>query len=158
MTDIQEKAQISDGERRTLAALADCIIPASAEFGVPGAGDPLIVDGILEDAARRPQPLVAAIAALESTAQNMHDAAFADLSDDQRSATAETFREAHANHANLVSNLVVQAYYRDDRVMTSLGMELRAPHPQGYEVEQGDWNLLEPVRKRDAMFRDVRAK
>jgi len=48
------KADISEAARRTLAALADRIVPPSEKYGVPGAGDPAIVDGILEDAARRP--------------------------------------------------------------------------------------------------------
>ena len=54
---------------------------------------------------------------------------------------------------DLIANLTVQGYYRDDRVMLSLGMEPRPPHPDGYEVEQGDWSLLDPVRQRDEFYR-----
>jgi len=32
-------------------------------------------------------------------------------------------------------------------------MEARAPHPAGYDVDQGDWSLLEPVRGRPEFFR-----
>jgi len=49
--------------------------------------------------------------------------------------------------------VVAQCYYRDDRVMQSLGMELRPPFPKGFEVEQGDWSLLDPVRARPAFYR-----
>lgn len=49
----------------------------------------------------------------------------------------------------------VQCYYRDDRVMQALDMEARPPHPQGYEVEQGDWALLQPVRERGQIYREV---
>jgi hypothetical protein len=39
--------------------------------------------------------------------------------------------------------------------MRSLGMEPRPPFPTGHEVEQGDWSLLDPVRKRAKFYRDV---
>jgi hypothetical protein len=43
---------------------------------------------------------------------------------------------------------VLLCYYRDDRVMVSLGLEARPPFPKGYVLEQGDWSLLDPVRAR----------
>jgi hypothetical protein len=46
-----------------------------------------------------------------------------------------------------------QFYYRDDRVLRSLGLELRAPFPKGYPLEQGDWSLLDPVKARPAVLR-----
>ena len=48
---------------------------------------------------------------------------------------------------------VLQCYYRDDRVLRSLGLELRAPFPQGYTLEQGDWSLLDPVKARSGKLR-----
>jgi hypothetical protein len=52
-----------------------------------------------------------------------------------------------------LNRVIAQGYYRDDRVMRSLGMEVRAPFPKGFEVEQGDWSLLDPVRARPAFYR-----
>ena len=60
----------------------------------------------------------------------------------------------HPAVSGLVS-LTVQCYYRDDRVMQCLEMEPRPPHPQGYEVESGDWSLLDPVRERGKIYRDT---
>ena len=40
--------------------------------------------------------------------------------------------------------VVLLCYYRDDRVMRSLGQEPRPPFPKGHVVEQGDWSLLDP--------------
>ena len=51
--------------------------------------------------------------------------------------------------------MVLQCYYRDDRVLRSLGLELRPPFPQGYVLEQGDWSLLDPVKKRPPFWRKV---
>jgi hypothetical protein len=38
-------------------------------------------------------------------------------------------------------------------VLRSLGLELRAPFPKGYALEQGDWSLLDPVRARAGTLR-----
>jgi hypothetical protein len=34
-------------------------------------------------------------------------------------------------------------------------MDARAPFPKGYDLEQGDWSLLDPVRARPRLYRDV---
>jgi hypothetical protein len=52
-----------------------------------------------------------------------------------------------------LARVVLQCYYRDDRVVRSLGLEPRAPYPKGYELEDGDWSLLNPVRARPTMWR-----
>jgi hypothetical protein len=52
-----------------------------------------------------------------------------------------------------LTRVIVQCYYRDDRVMRSLGMEVRPAFPKGFEVEQGDWSLLDPVRARAPFYR-----
>ena len=58
-----------------------------------------------------------------------------------------------ARAAATLVRVVLQCYYRDDRVLRSLGLELRAPFPKGYTLEQGDWALLDPVRARAGTLR-----
>ena len=55
----------------------------------------------------------------------------------------------------ILNRIVLLCYYRDDRVMVSLGLELRPPFPKGHVVEQGDWSLLDPVRTRQPFWRAV---
>lgn len=143
----------SQSEQRTLAALVDMIIPASARYGVPGAADPAIFADILSDAQRHRARLGEALAALDDLARNAHGARFAELTDDQRNKVTDRFRETRSGDAGLIAAVTAQCYYRDDRVMHSIGMEPRPPHPLGYEVAQGDWSLLDPVRGRDPLFR-----
>ena len=50
---------------------------------------------------------------------------------------------------------VLQCYYRDDRVFRALAIEPRAPYPNGRVLEQGDWSLLDAVRGRARLWRDV---
>jgi hypothetical protein len=48
---------------------------------------------------------------------------------------------------------VLQCYYRGDRVVRSLGLEARPPHPRGHLLEDGDWSILDRVRARPPMWR-----
>ena len=52
--------------------------------------------------------------------------------------------------------VILGAYYRDDRVLLALRLEARAPFPKGYDLEQGDWSLLDAVRARPPLWRDDR--
>ena len=56
-----------------------------------------------------------------------------------------------------LGRIIVGAYYRDDRVLLALKLEARAPFPKGYDLEQGDWSLLDAVRDRPPLWRDDRA-
>jgi len=49
---------------------------------------------------------------------------------------------------------VLQCYYRDDRVLRSLGLgRCGLPCRLGYTLEQGDWSLLDPVKARPSSLR-----
>jgi hypothetical protein len=140
-------------EKHALALLVEMVIPPSETYGVPGAGDPLILDTIVSDAGRRTPRLFKALTTLDEIAQESCGVGFAGLSVEQRGGVVDSFRESHPGVSNLIAILTTQCYYRDDRVMIALGMETRPPHPEGYVVEQGDWSLLDPVRKRAAFYR-----
>ena len=54
-----------------------------------------------------------------------------------------------------LTRVVMQCYYRDDRVVRSLGLEARPPYPRGHVLEDGDRSLLDPVQARPPMWRRV---
>ena len=56
---------------------------------------------------------------------------------------------------NALGRAVLQCYYRDDRVFRALGREPRTPYPQGRVLEEGEWSLLDAVRDRPRMWRDI---
>ena len=77
----------------------------------------------------------------------------AELDTAKRDGVANEFRATGGAAAATLVRVVLQCYYRDDRVLRSLGLELRAPFPKGYTLEQGDWSLLDPVKARPATLR-----
>jgi hypothetical protein len=143
--------ELTAEQARDLRALAGAIIPPSAAYGVPGADDAKIFDDILRSLERDRDDICRALAQLATLA----DGAFADLGPQRRTAVAATFREAGGAPLAALVRVVLLCYYRDDRVMRSLGQEPRPPFPKGHVVEQGDWSLLDPVRKRPPMYRVV---
>jgi hypothetical protein len=138
-------------QARDLRALAGMIIPASAVYDVPGADDEAIFGDILRNLERDRDDICRALSHLAA----IGGGAFADLKAERRTEVAAAFREVGGAPLAALVRVVLLCYYRDDRVMRSLGQEARAPFPKGHVVEQGDWSLLDPVRARPAMYRTV---
>jgi len=72
---------------------------------------------------------------------------------DRRRDGSVPFKQEAGAPLGALNRVVLLCYYRDDRVMRSLGQEPRSPFSKGHVVEQGDWSLLDPVRKRAPMWR-----
>ena len=142
---------LGDAEIRDLRVLAGLMIPASTSHGVPGADDELIFADIVKSLERDTADARTALRQLAA----LSDGAFADLSPERRAEVAARFRQEGGGPLFALNRVVLLCYYRDDRVMRSLGQEPRSPFPRGHVVEQGDWSLLDPVRKRPPMWRRV---
>ena len=131
---------------RTVAAM---IVPASDEYKVPGADDPMIQADMLATLGRDTMLVRAALDHLARLAGKP----LGELDAARREAVAQEFRATGGAAAATLVRVVLHCYYRDDRVLRSLGLELRAPFPKGYTLEQGDWSLLDPVRERGGRLR-----
>jgi hypothetical protein len=136
---------------RELRALAGAIIPPSAAYDVPGADDDRIFKDILGSIERDRDDIGRALAQLAE----LSSGCFADLGPARRTEVAAAFREAGGAPLAALVRVVLLCYYRDDRVMRSLGQEPRSPFPKGHIVEQGDWSLLDPIRARPPMYRRI---
>jgi hypothetical protein len=138
-------------QRDDLRVIAGMIVPASEEFDVPGADDPAIQADILATLGRD--------AALVGEALNqlarLAGAPLAGLDAARRDAVAAELRATGGSAVATLSRVVLQCYYRDDRVLRSLGLEARAPYPLGHVLEDGDWSLLDPVRARPPFWRQA---
>ena len=142
---------LAPADAAELRCLAGMIIPASAKHGVPGADDDLIFADILKSVGRDADDVRAALADLGRLAGG----SFAALEPARRVAVAEQLRAAGSAAVAVLTRVVLLCYYRDDRVMHSLGLEARPPFPKGHVLEQGDWSLLDPVRARAPFWRPV---
>jgi hypothetical protein len=125
------------------------IIPASATYGVPGADDETIFTDILNSIGHDRSRVQAALSELRSLAGG----SFVALDAARRGEVAARLRAEDSGPVRVLTRIVLLCYYRDDRVMVSLGLQVRPPFPKGHEVEQGDWSLLDPVRSRKPFWR-----
>ena len=145
------EAGLTPAEQRDLRRLAGFMVPASTEYGVPGADDGVIFADILRSLGRDRDHVRTALAMLREIAGGD----VAGLDDAKAEVAAMTLLGRGGPVITALGRAVLQCYYRDDRVFRALGLEPRAPYPQGRVLEQGDWSLLDAVRGRPRMWRDV---
>ena len=146
---MSEQKNLTQAQRDDLRAIAAMIVPASSEYNVPGADDAAIQADMIATMGRDTDMVRAALDHLA----RLSGKPLAQLDPARREAVAKEFRASGGTPAATLTRVVLQCYYRDDRVLRSLGHELRAPFPKGYTLEQGDWSLLDPVKKRAPMWR-----
>jgi len=140
---------LTPAQRDDLRAIAGMMIPTSAEFDVPGADDPVIQADIVATLGRDTALVREALDQLARLAGQ----ALADLDPARLEAVAVELRASGGDAVMTLTRVVLQCYYRDDRVVRSLGLEPRPPYPKGHVLEDGDWSLLDPVRARPPMWR-----
>ena len=145
--------EFSADAKRILASVLDEIIPPSADGKIPGAGQVGVADYL--DRALNAMPGLKSMVAdgvveLEAQARARHGRSFAGLSKPEKAQLLgeQGFMMPLTLHC-------YAGYYHADRVIEALGLEARAPHPKGYEMEPDDFSLLDPVRKRGKLYREV---
>jgi hypothetical protein len=147
-------SELTPSELRDLRRLAGFMVPSSPDYRVPGADDAAIFVDIVHSLGRDQNAVRKALAMLRETASGD----FAVLDEAQAKARAMTLLCREGPEITALGRAVLQCYYRDDRVIRSLGLEPGAPFPKGHTVEQGDWSLLDAVRNRPPMWRDADGK
>ena len=138
-----DQSGLSREEISLLRRVAGLMIPQSEAFGMPGADDPLIFADLLASLGRD-LPAIREALSLIKQAQQSDAAAMAAMLTSTRPDLC----------ASLVS-VVTRCYYRDNRVMKSIGMAVRAPYPEGFSIEPNDLTLLDPVKARGRRYRLV---
>lgn len=142
---------LTPADTRELRRLVGIMVPASAEYDVPGADDETIFADILRSLGRDFDAVRDALARLRGLAGRD----FTALDTAQAETAVTALLDAKDSVTVALGRAVLQCYYRDDRVLLSLGMEARPPYPKGHELEPGDWSQIEAVRGRPRMWRDV---
>jgi hypothetical protein len=148
------RVSLDDEQIKLLRCLAGMMIPSDPTQVLPGADDAAVFEDIIKTLGRDLPRVQQALSMFQAgVSQQGPDSDFAALPESVRWQLVESFRTAQAGQAALLAEVVVRCYYRDDRVMRAIGMEPRAPFPEGFEVEPGNWQLLEPVRARGSIYR-----
>ncbi len=115
-------AELTMGELRNLRRLAGLMVPADAEYGVPGADDEAIFADIGRSLGRDAPAIRTALTMLQEIAGD--DFCGPDTEKAEAAAMVLLGRDDPAVTA--LGRAVLQCYYRDDRVLRSLGRSLFA--------------------------------
>lgn len=147
----------SADEVRVLASVLDEVIPPSRDGALPGAGGLGLAQHV-EEAMRRAPELRAAIRqglnALEALARERSGRGFDTLSSAERLALINELAPTDNGFPPMLFMYAYTAYYQHPRVLESLGLDPRPPHPQGYEMAPDDFSLLDVVRSRPKSYRE----
>jgi|TARA_B100000902_G_scaffold362634_1_gene381040 hypothetical protein len=138
-----------------LKLLLNMIIPPNKEKGMPGAGELGFVHYVREFASDQIEAIKSELDMLGQESQDQYNSTFADLSQNEREFLVDLQRKKNAQFAQSIVVQTMACYYQDDKVMIALGIEARPPFPKGNEVTSGDLSLLNPVRERKQIYRDV---
>jgi hypothetical protein len=145
---IVEKS-LTSAQRDDLRVIAGMMIPASDEYRVPGADDATIQGDIIATLGRDTRMVATALDHVAKLAGQP----LASLDEAKREAVVTELRASGGAPLATLARVILQCYYRDDRVLHSLGIEPRAPFPKGHVLPDGDWSVLDPVKVRGGSLR-----
>ncbi len=136
-----------------LAGVLDAIIPPGEGDDLPGAGELGLGEALQRKAPELVPLLVEGLGALEREMANRQVADFGGLAESDKRSMLEGLGSQQPAFLPALLFQVYTTYYQHPRVLAALGLEARPPYPLGYELEGGDLDLLDPVRKRPPLYR-----
>jgi hypothetical protein len=141
-----------------LRALLDEVIPPSSDGRLPGAGGLDLIGHVARTVRQTPMlaPVIEyGLSAIAELAGTRSPGGWAGLSPTEHSALFAEFAAGDQLFMPALLFLAYSGYYQHPRVVEALGLEARPPHPKGYAMEAFDTTLLDAVRRRGKIYRDV---
>ena len=152
---IGSDAALDSNQQRTFGAILDMIIPASGDGRFPSAAETDVLGYVAKTDPKLLETVRIELDRLNTMSENLHGLVFGDAHETVRQELLDEIRGKEPQFLRGLALQTVTCYYQDDRVMEAIGMEARPPFPKGYEVVAGDLSLLDPVRARGQVYRDV---
>jgi hypothetical protein len=148
-------APFTDAQRAALAVMMDLLIPASPDGRMPAAKALGLYDDVATMRAGDRALLERGLATLEALALQSHGVAFARLEIVQAGALVDKMRVEQPAFVQSFIAQTVGRYVSHPVVMPLIGLEPRPLWPKGNVVAEGDWSLLEVVKRREKSYRKV---
>ena len=152
---ISSDASLDAEQSRAFVTILDMIIPASDDGRFPSAADMDVLSYIVKTEPELLDTICVELDRLNAVSKDLHGMVFGDIGGTARQKLLEEMRDVEPQFLRGLALQTVTLYYQDDQVMEAIGLEARPPFPEGYEVVAGDLSLLDPVRARGQVYRDV---
>lgn len=148
-------APFEPGQLAMLDALMDLLIPASRDRRMPSARSLALYADASRLPARDRVLFDSGLAELEARAIRAHGSGFARLDPAPARALVDALRAEGSPFIQTFMTQTVGRYLSHDVVMPLIGLEPRPLWPKGNVVTEGDWSLIDVVRKRPKIYRPV---
>ena len=143
-------------QNSTLEALLELVIPKSKDGKLPGANEigfhEFIIDFNLNYYLH---DLKEGLNSINKSSIKENNCNFSKLSSEQKEILIKELRLNENYFLEYFGKLVMVCYYQNDKVIEALGLEARPPFPEGYHVDEMNFELLETVKKRGKIWRDA---
>jgi hypothetical protein len=147
---------LQDSQRLTLRAAMDLIIPAAG--GMPKATDSGglgYIERVLPSSPRLAAQLTESLAVLEAYSLRTYNAPFPQLTPLQQIALLREMEDTAPPQFATLRDLVYESYYTQPEIWKLIGYELYPTDHGGLHMAPFDESLLEDVRKRGTLYREV---
>lgn len=148
----RSRAVLDDPRRRTLEAWVETLVPADEHWPSAAETDAVgYIDATVFTVTSLRPILIHGVDQLEALSHERFDSAYADLSGDKRHDVLKEFEALNPDRVfELVLELTLEAYYRDERVFSVLaqrtGFSIQRSM-KGWPMESFDPSLLSRVRR-----------
>ncbi len=145
----------SDAQIELVTEVLNRIIPANEEL--PGAGEIAVnfLDEVVGGSPRLKRIFNHGLSQIEVCAYRMYTKDFPSLSCEQMHAVLRQVEVDEGEFFDLLVRQTYNGYYTDPRIVELLGLEARPPQPLGHSVDQGNIALIENVKNRGIVYREV---
>ncbi len=145
----------SDAQIELVTQVLNRIIPANEEL--PGAGEIAVtfLDEVVGGSPRLKRIFNHGLSRIEVGAYRMYSQDFPSLSSEQIDAVLRQVEVDEGEFFDLLVRQTYNGYYTDPRIVELLGLEARPPQPLGHRVDQGNITLIENVKNRGIVYREV---
>lgn len=150
-----KKTQFNDTQTASLNALIDLLIPASNDGRMPAARSLDLFADISDMPSATRTLFENGLADLDVRAQQRYGRGFTQLNMDETMALVEELRSQTPVFIQSFMTQTTGRYLAHDTVVLLIGLEARPPWPKGHVVAQGDWSLLDVVKKRPKIYRKL---
>lgn len=134
--------------------MLDTLLPGDAELGMPSAFSAGVAQFLLRQGHK--SLFDEFLAAIETIAIQKHQTTWLSLDTNKRLECIERSRRSHFQLASQFLSQVLRGYYTTPAVQISLNAGVVPPFPQGNQLAEINWDLLEPVYERGPIYREVK--
>lgn len=138
---------------QAIERILQTLIPDSDDGSIPGAARVIEAESLL---------LIFGAPETQTLFEQLNDAArrtngknFGDLDVTEVTRCITENRITWSQLARRIGPAVLRAYFGCPQVLAAMGLVTRAPFPEGFVINEIDYDLLEPVFNRGKKYRDI---